>query len=107
MKRNRPQQPMYLDLHPADHSRTRYSTPKNTTKQISIQKRVSFAKSIYLSMVESTLNIRQTSTNMNLPASIGYPFSRKSGEREGEINLNSVQGKKTKTGHKNAIQVQL
>jgi hypothetical protein len=30
-----PQLPMYLDLQPADHSRTMYSTPKNPTRQIS------------------------------------------------------------------------
>ena len=66
MNRNRPQTPMYLERQPADHKRTRYSTPKNTTKQISIQKSVSFAKSLYWSMVDSTLNIRQTRTSMKL-----------------------------------------
>lgn len=35
MNRSRPQQPMYFDLQPALHSRTRYSTPKNTTRHIS------------------------------------------------------------------------
>lgn len=33
--RNLPQVPMYLDLQPADHNRIIYSTPKNTTRQIS------------------------------------------------------------------------
>lgn len=31
----RPLMPMYLLRHPADHSRTTYSTPKNTTSTIS------------------------------------------------------------------------
>lgn len=66
INRSRPQKPMYLDRHPADHRRTRYSTPKNTTKQISIQKSVSLAKLLYISMVERTLNIRHTRTSMNL-----------------------------------------
>ena len=35
MKRSRPRTPMYLDLQPADHSLTIYSTPKNATRQIS------------------------------------------------------------------------
>lgn len=34
-KRIRPQHPMYFDLHPALHSLTKYSTPKNTTRHIS------------------------------------------------------------------------
>lgn len=66
MKRNRPQKPMYLDRQPADHRRTRYSTPKNTTKQISIQNNVSLANSWCFSIVDRTLNIKQTRTNMNL-----------------------------------------
>lgn len=33
--RNLPKVPMYLDLQPADHNRIMYSTPKNTTRQIS------------------------------------------------------------------------
>lgn len=63
---NLPQNPIYFERHPADHNRIIYSTPKNTTKQISIQKSVSFAKLLYISIVESTLNIRQTSTSINL-----------------------------------------
>lgn len=61
-----PQNPIYFDRHPADQRRIQYSTPKNTTKHISIQKRVSLAKSWYVSIVESTLNIRQTNTSINL-----------------------------------------
>ena len=34
-KRNLPLIPMYLLLHPADHSRIKYSKPKNTTNTIS------------------------------------------------------------------------
>lgn len=63
---NLPQNPIYFERHPADHNRIIYSTPKNTTKQISIQKSVSFAKLLYISIVESTLNIRQTRTSINL-----------------------------------------
>jgi hypothetical protein len=36
--RNLPNVPMYLDLQPADHNRIMYSTPKNTTRQISCRK---------------------------------------------------------------------
>lgn len=32
---NLPLTPIYLLLHPADHSLTKYSTPKKTTKNIS------------------------------------------------------------------------
>lgn len=63
---SRPQNPMYFDRHPADHSRMMYSTPKKTTKHISIQNSDSFAKSWYCSIVERTLNIRHTTTSMNL-----------------------------------------
>lgn len=63
---NLPQNPIYFERHPADHNRIIYSTPKNTTKHISIQKSVSFAKLLYISIVESTLNIRQTRTSINL-----------------------------------------
>jgi hypothetical protein len=66
MKRNRPQKPMYFDRQPADHSRMTYSTPKKTTKQISIQKSVSLAASAYCSIVDKTLNIKQTRTSINL-----------------------------------------
>lgn len=31
----RPQKPMYLLRHPADHIRIKYSTPKNTTRTVS------------------------------------------------------------------------
>lgn len=66
MNLNRPQNPMYLERQPADHNRIIYSTPKNTTKQISIQNNVSLAKLLYWSIVDNTLNIRQTKTSMNL-----------------------------------------
>lgn len=66
MKRNRPQKPIYFDRQPADQSRTRYSTPKNTTRQISIQNKVSFANLLYSSIVDNTLNIRHTKTSKNL-----------------------------------------
>lgn len=42
MKRSRPQKPMYLDRQPADHRRTRYSTPKNTTRHISCNRSTDF-----------------------------------------------------------------
>ena len=35
--RNRPAMPMYLLRQPADHNLNRYSTPKNSTRKISIQ----------------------------------------------------------------------
>lgn len=66
MNLKRPQNPIYFDLQPADQSLIIYSTPKNTTKHISIQNNVSFAKSLYWSIVDRTLNIKQTSTSMNL-----------------------------------------
>lgn len=44
-KRSLPQKPIYFDRQPADHSRMTYSTPKKTTRQISIQKSVSLANS--------------------------------------------------------------
>lgn len=66
MKRKRPQNPMYFDRHPADHNRIMYSTPKNTTKHISIQNNVSFANSAYISIVDKTLNIKHTNTSINL-----------------------------------------
>ena len=37
-KRSRPQMPTYLLRQPADHRRTKYSTPKNTTRTISWQR---------------------------------------------------------------------
>jgi hypothetical protein len=43
-----------------------YSTPKNTTRQISIQKSVSFANSAYVSIVDKTLKIKHTRTSINL-----------------------------------------
>lgn len=64
--RKRPQKPMYFERQPADQSLTMYSTPKNTTKHISIQNSVSMAKSLYCSMVDRTLNIKQMSTSINL-----------------------------------------
>lgn len=70
MKRKRPQNPMYFDRHPADHNRIMYSTPKNTTKHISIQNNVSFANSAYISIVDKTLNIKHTNTSINLQSSI-------------------------------------
>lgn len=63
---NRPQNPIYFDRHPADQRRTTYSTPKNTTRHISIQNNVSLAMFIYWSIVDKTLNIRHTSTSINL-----------------------------------------
>lgn len=72
MNRKRPQKPMYLDRQPADHRRMMYSTPKNTTRQISIQKSVSLAKSWYWSMVDRTLNIKQTNTSINLQVQRHY-----------------------------------
>jgi hypothetical protein len=66
MNRSRPQKPIYLDRQPADQSRIMYSTPKKTTKQISIQKRVSLANSLYCSIVDKTLKIKHTRTSMNL-----------------------------------------
>lgn len=42
---NLPQKPIYFERHPADHNLTKYSIPKNKTKQISIQNNVSFANS--------------------------------------------------------------
>lgn len=66
MKRKRPQKPIYFDRQPADHNLTIYSTPKNTTKHISIQKSVSLANSWNCSIVDSTLNIKHTRTSMNL-----------------------------------------
>ena len=61
-----PQKPMYFDLQPADHSLMLYSRPKNVTRHISIQNKVSFASVSYSLMVESTLKIRQISTAINL-----------------------------------------
>ena len=61
-----PQKPMYFDLQPADHSLILYSRPKNVTRHISIQNKVSFASVSYSLMVESTLKIRQISTAINL-----------------------------------------
>lgn len=66
IKRKRPQNPMYFERHPADHNRIMYSTPKNTTKHISIQNNVSFANSAYISIVDKTLNIKHTNTSINL-----------------------------------------
>lgn len=61
-KRSRPQMPTYLLRQPADQRRTTYSVPKNTTRTISIQKRVPVARATYCSMVDSTLKMRQTRT---------------------------------------------
>ena len=50
-KRSRPRNDMYLLRQPADHSRTMYSVPKNTTKTVSCGNRhiiVSFCTSIQL-----------------------------------------------------------
>lgn len=66
MKRSRPKKPMYFDRQPADQSRMTYSTPKNHTRHISIQKSVSLAKFAYCSIVDNTLNIKQTRTSMKL-----------------------------------------
>lgn len=36
--------PMYFDLHPADHNLTRYSTPKKVTRQISYKNHFNYIK---------------------------------------------------------------
>lgn len=75
MKRSLPQKPIYFDRQPADHNRMTYSTPKKTTRQISIQKSVSLANSAYSSIVDKTLNIKQTSTSMNLWTNVVINFN--------------------------------
>lgn len=74
MKRSLPQKPIYFDRHPADQSLMMYSTPKKTTRQVSIQKRFSFANSAYVSIVDKTLNIKHTRTSMNLRMNVVINF---------------------------------